>query len=102
MHASIRRYAGIPGLAEKLASRGKDIEAVIRGTPGFVAYYLVKTAEGAISVTLCETAAGVEASNKIAADWLKQHMPSIPGRPPEIYAGDVLLKVSGAAQSTRS
>ena len=101
MYATVRRYTGNPGLAEKFAARRKDIESVIRSAPGFIAYYMVKTQEGAVTVTVCEDKGGAEKSNQIAADWIKQNMTDVSIRPPEISAGDVVITTSTQTTGAR-
>ena len=101
MYSTIRRYTGNPGLADKLAARRKDIENIIKTAPGFVSYYLLKTADGAISVTVCEDKMGAEKSNQIAADWLKANMAGVVKQAPEIYAGDVVITTSAQGIHTR-
>jgi len=101
MYASVRRYTGNPGLADKFASRSKDIETIIRTTPGFIAYYMVKTPDGAVSVTVCENQRGAEESNRIAADWIKQNMPNIVTKAPEIHAGEIVVTTAAATSGIR-
>jgi len=91
MYASVRRYTANPGVADKFAARRTDIEKVIKTTPGLIAYYMLKTTDGAVTVTVCDNQTGAEASNRIAADWIKQNMPTIVTKPPEIYAGDIVI-----------
>ena len=92
MHTVIRNYAGAPSLADELKKRGNDIDSVMRSIPGFVAYYLIKTADGTASVTVCETSAGCDESSKRAADWLRQNLPNLKLNPPQVIAGDLALK----------
>jgi hypothetical protein len=55
MHAVTRFYSG-PGakeLFDLLAERKQDVESAMRETHGFVAYTLVATEDGGMSVTVC-------------------------------------------------
>ena len=101
MYAAVRRYTGDPGLAEKFTARRKDIENVIRTTPGFSSYYMLKTPDGAVTVTVCEDKTGAEKSNQIAADWIKQNMAGVVKKSPEIYAGEVVLTTSAQTSGMR-
>lgn len=100
MYATVRRYKGQPGIGDQIASRSKDVEKEIRKAPGFIAYYLIKTSDGAASITICENQAGAEASNRLAADWIKQNMPKLATSPPEISAGNVVINFS--TQTTKT
>ena len=77
MYATVRRYTANPGLADKFAAHRRDIENVIRSAPGFISYYMLKTQDGAITVTVCEDKGGAEKSNQLAADWIKQNMADV-------------------------
>ena len=101
MYATVRRYTGDPGLADRFAARRKDIENIIRTAPGFISYYMVKTKDGAVTVTVCEEKGGAEKSNQIAADWIKQNMADVSTKPPEVYAGEVVITTSTQATGMR-
>ena len=92
--ASIRKYNGAPALADELAKRQEDIKSVLRAVPGFHSYYLLKTGDGAISMTVCEDRAGAEESNRVAAGWLKDKLPTVATRAPEISTGEVRIQLN--------
>jgi hypothetical protein len=64
MYAVVRRYQGATQLFEELARRQADIEQVLRDVPGFVDYYLLRTADGGASVTVCGDQAGTQESTR--------------------------------------
>jgi hypothetical protein len=101
MYATVRRYTNQPGLAEKFAARRKDIESVIRTAPGFVAYYMLSTPDGATTVTVCEDQSGAEESNRIAADWIKKNLANVVTKAPEITAGQVVITTTAQMTGTR-
>ena len=91
MFGSIRKYSGAPLLADELLKHQDEIKTVLRPIPGFHAYYLVKTTEGVVSLTICEAKAGAEESNRVAATWLKDKLPTFATRAPEITMGEVRI-----------
>ena len=91
MYATIRRYPGNRELAENLAARGEEVMAILQGVDGFRAYFLIRTDDGAASVTVCDDRSGAEETNQVAASWLKENMPGAAANPPEITAGEVVL-----------
>jgi hypothetical protein len=101
MYATVRKYANQPGLAEKFTARRKDIEDIIRTTPGFVAYYMLSTPDGAATVTVCENQSGAEESNRIAADWISKNMANVVTKGPEITAGQVVITTTAQMTGTR-
>jgi hypothetical protein len=95
MWASVRRYEGDPGLAERLAEHGDEIRKVISQVPEFVSYYLIHDGSDTVSITVARDKAGVDRSNEIAADWLREHASEVPSSPPQITEGEVLITTSG-------
>lgn len=100
--ASIRMYKGAPLLSDELVKHQEDIKSVLQPIRGFHGYYMLKTTDGAVSMTLCEDKAGAEESNRVEATWLKAKLPTFATRAPEITIGEVriqleeqLAKVSG-------
>ena len=94
MHAVIRRYSG-PGasqLFDELEGKRADIERIIRGVNGFVAYSLIRTADGGASVTVCRDKAGTDESVRVAGDWIRQNTTAA-ASPPEVSDGEVLLQL---------
>ena len=90
MYAVIRRYKGATALFDELARREQDVRDVIQGTPGFVAYYMVRSGDGGASITICQDQAGTAESSRRAADWVRQNVPSASSSPPELTEGEVM------------
>ena len=96
MYASVRRYAGSdPGLFDEVASRRQDLEATMRKAPGFRAWYLVRTGDGMMTITLCDEQAGADESVRLAAGWIRDNMPQLAPNPPEVSNGEVTLQLGG-------
>lgn len=93
MFASIRKYNGFPLLSDELVKHQDEIKAVLRPIRGFHAYYQVKTTDGLVSMTVCADKAGVEESNRVAATWLKDKLPTFATRAPEITVGEVCIQL---------
>ena len=94
MFASIRKYSGAPQLSEELFKHQDEIKSVLRPIPGFHAYYLVKTADGALAVTVCEQKVGADESNRVEATWIKDKLPTFANRAPEITTGEVRIELT--------
>jgi heme-degrading monooxygenase HmoA len=97
MHTVIRHYKTNAKLIEELERRSGEVEAIMRGVPGFVAYRLVKTAGGGLSVSVFEDEAGAEESSRVAKKWIKDNVPSVAGRAPTIIQGESILQFSKAS-----
>jgi hypothetical protein len=89
MFASIRKYSGAPTLVQELVKKQDEFKSVLRPIRGFHAYYLLKTSDGAVSMTVCEDRAGAEESNRVASTWLKDKLPTFASHTPEVTTGEV-------------
>lgn len=91
MYASIRRYNMDPGSVDELMRRVREgfVPIISRGA-GFMAYYAINAGDGVVaSISVFETQAGAEESNRMAASWVKENLASLLPTPPEITAGEV-------------
>lgn len=95
MYMVIRNYQSAPTLADVLTKRSKDIESEMSTVPGFMAYYLMKTADGATTVTVCEDQTGCEESTRRAAAWLRTNLPALKIPAPQVTAGAVAFEFGG-------
>jgi hypothetical protein len=93
MYASIRRYKIKTGEKEKLNRLVKDeFMPLITGLPGFVDYYGIDAGTDYwASLSVFETRAGAEESNKIASGWVRTNVADLIVGPVEITAGDVVV-----------
>jgi hypothetical protein len=92
MYTVIRTYTGNPGIADEFKKHTKDIESLINTVPGFVAYYMIKTADGAASITVCEDRTGCDESTKRAATYIRENLSNLKINPPQITSGEVAFK----------
>jgi hypothetical protein len=97
LFAATRKFTGVPELSDDLMKHQAEIAGVLKPIKGFRAYYLIKTADGILSVTLCEDRAGVEESNRVASTWLKEKLPTYANRTPEITVGEVRFVLEAEA-----
>ncbi len=95
MFASIRKYNAAPLLVDELVKKHDDLKSVLEPISGFHAYYLLKTSDGAVSMTICENRTGAEDSNRVEATWLKDKLPTFATRAPEITTGEVRIQLNG-------
>lgn len=96
MHTVIRGYAGQQRLAEALKQRSRDIEAEISSVPGFLAYFLLETGDGPVTITVCEDPRSCGESTIRAADWLGRNLPDLALEPPQVVEGRVALHFAKA------
>ncbi len=95
MHAVVRTYSGqgAKELFELLEQRKADVERVIRAVSGLQSYSLIRTAEGGISVTVCQDKAGTDESVRLAAEWVRENASELSTEPPAVSDGTVILQL---------
>ena len=93
MHAVMRSYSGKEAktLFDLLEARKADVESQLRKVKGFAGYTLMRTADGGISLTVCETKAGTDESLAVARDWIMKNASEIKAAAPTVAEGGVIL-----------
>ncbi len=93
MHTVIRAYTGkgAKELGDVLEKHKTEVETLLRGVKGFVAYTLARTAEGTVSVTICHDKAGADESVKVARDWVAKNAGNTGVAAPYVSEGPVIL-----------
>jgi hypothetical protein len=91
MYATIRVYSGSSELADALVENESEVKRIIQGIDGFKAYYLVRTQDGAASVSVYENESGAEESNRVAAGWIRENLPDLTVSAPQVSAGEVVI-----------
>jgi hypothetical protein len=91
MYATIRNYSANAGMADALVENESEVRRIVSGIGGFRAYYLIKTADGAASVSVFDDEVGASASTRAAAEWVRDNLPQFAGGPPQVTAGDVVI-----------
>jgi hypothetical protein len=94
MHAVIRKYTAGSAIVDEARPKFAHLEQTMRGTPGFVAYYLVQTDDGLATVTITEDETGTTESMGRAADWVKQNLPNSTLGAPEVLKGAALISAT--------
>ena len=89
MFTVIRSYTGVPSIAEDLRKHTREIETDITAVPGFIAHYLVKTTDGAASVTICDQKTGCDEATKRLELLIKKNLPNLKFGTAQVIAGDV-------------
>ena len=93
-YLTVRRYEGAAEFTQA-ASRVQEFIPLISKIPGFISYYWVDEGDGVtVSVSVFETREAEEESNRLAADFIKQHIGPLLLKPPQITAGQVVARAA--------
>ena len=94
-YLTVRRYDGVPNSKEAARRVQEGFIQLISKIPGFISYYWVDEADGVmVSVSVFETREAEEESNRLAADFVKQHIAPLLPNPPQITAGQVVARAA--------
>ena len=94
MYAVVRRYTGGGQLADALVQKRSEVEELLRGVPGFRAYYALRAGDGTVAtVTVCDDQAGTSESSRRAADWVRQNLSGVSMSAPEVTEGETVLNL---------
>lgn len=91
MHVTVRNYRGSSDLIDLLVENEDTVRSLISGIDGFRAYYLVRTNDGGLSISVFDDESGAEESNRVAADWVRENASDVRTDPPEVSAGEVVI-----------
>jgi heme-degrading monooxygenase HmoA len=91
MYATVRTYSAGSELADALVDRADDVKQIVSTIDGFKAYYLVRTDDGAVSISIYENEEGAHESTRAAASWMRENLADVPGSSPQVSAGEVVI-----------
>ena len=93
MHVVIRRWTNAAALADAMQQREQEVTDLLRGVPGFVAYYATRDGGSVATVTVCDDRAGTQESTRRAGEWVRQNLPGAGIGAPEITEGETFLQL---------
>jgi hypothetical protein len=95
MDVVVRTYTGKGSreLMSLLEERRTEIERMMREIPGLESYTLARSSdgEGGMSMTVCKDKAGIDASVKLAKEWLGTNAAHIGMEPPKVSNGTIIV-----------
>ena len=96
MHAMVRSYSGngAKEFADVIEQKKSDVEKVLRSVKGIVSYTMVRTKDGAFSVSVWQDKAGVDEVHKKALEWIKENASHTKVATPTVSEGSVILQLN--------
>lgn len=91
MYGTIRIYSGADELADALVERQGEVKSLVSEIDGFQAYYLLRTSDGAASITVYDSEDGAQESNNVARSWVAANLPEVSVSAPQVVAGEVVI-----------
>ena len=95
MYGILRQYSGASALIDALQRKNDEAADLLRGAPGFVAYYAIRTDDGLATITVCNDRAGAEASSQIAGKFVRDNLSADAAKTlatPKVSGGEVVLR----------
>ena len=94
-YLTVRRYDGVTDSKEAARRVQEEFIPLLTKIPGFISYYWVDEGDNVmVSVSVFATREAEEESNRIAADFVKQHIAPLLPKPPQITAGQVVARAA--------
>lgn len=91
MYATVRRYEGVTDPAEAGRRVSEGWVPLISKMPGFVTYFWTDAGNGVmVSTSVFQDKAGIDESNRMAAEWVRENIAPLLPNPPQITAGEVV------------
>ena len=92
MYLVVRTWQNAAALVEAMQQKQHEVTELIRGVPGFVAYYATRAGDTMTTVTVCESQAGTQESTRLAGEWVKQNVTGVTVGAPQIAEGETFLQ----------
>ena len=94
-YLTVRRYDGVTDSKEAARRVKEGFIPLISKLPGFISYYWVDEGDNVmVSVSVFATREEEEQSNRVAADFVKQHIAPLLPHPPQITAGQAVARAA--------
>jgi hypothetical protein len=93
MFAVIRRYTNASKLIEAMEQKPQEVERVIAGTPGFVAYHAIRTADTVVTISVCQDDQSAAETTRRAAEWVRENLPAGAVAAPEVTSGEAFINL---------
>lgn len=91
MYLVIRRWTNAAALADAMQEREQEVSGLIRGVPGFVAYYATRDGDTVTTITVCNDRAGTQESTRRAREWVERNLSGAALGAPEVTEGETYL-----------
>ena len=75
-----------------MQQKQQEVTGLIKGVPGFVAYYATRAGDTLTTVTVCDSQAGTQESTRLAGEWVKQNVTGASVGAPQIAEGETFLQ----------
>ena len=92
MYVVVRKWANAAALADAMVQRQQEVTDLIRGVPGFVAYYAVRDGDAVTTVSVYRNREGAQESTRLAREWVKQNLHGAAIAAPEVTEGETFIQ----------
>jgi heme-degrading monooxygenase HmoA len=91
MYATVRSYTTGSEFGDALVEHADEIRPLLTEIDGFRAYYLLRTDDGVVSVSVYDDQAGAEESTRAAAAWVAENLSDLQVSAPQVKTGEVVI-----------
>lgn len=92
MYIVVRTWANAGALVDAMQQKQQEVTDLIRGVPGFVAYYATRAGDTLTTVTVCESQEGTRESTRLAGEWVKKNVTGASIGAPQVAEGETFMQ----------
>ncbi len=92
MYIVVRSWSNAAALADAMVARQQEVTDLIKGVPGFVAYYATRSGDSVTSVTVCQSQEGTSESSRLAREWVGKNLGGASISAPQIAEGETFIQ----------
>ena len=94
MYIVVRTWTNAGALAEAMQARQQEVTDLIKGVPGFAAYYATRSGDTVTSVTVCDSKEGTDESSRLAREWVTKNISGAASiGAPQIAEGETFIQI---------
>ena len=92
MYMVVRTWSNAGALADAMQQRQQEVTDLIKGIPGFVAYYATRAGDTLTTVSVYENQEGTKESTRLAGEWVKKNVSGASIGAPQVAEGETIFQ----------
>ena len=98
MYAVIRKFNRMRSPEEAARRAEAGLIPILRQSPGFRGYYVVRSGEMIVSISMFDTQDAVQDAHLRAVGWIKDNLSDLVDGEPEVISGEVVVSAAAPAE----
>ena len=98
MYAVIRKFNRMRSPEEAARRAEAGLIPILRQSPGFRGYYVIRNDEMIVSISMFDTQDAVQDAHLRAVGWIKDNLSDLVDGEPEVISGEVVISAAAHAE----